>query len=237
MREKDELDLLLDSALSTYADPGPHYGLEDRILAEVAAARMASDRPATGAKSRSRWLAWAIGIPVAACLLWWITAGKIKYTPSARPEQAYTSNHTQTPLAAGAIAAPGPTTARKIRPSGANVSVNCAASSARLTPPQLGRPVAGDPGKSCPGATPKPSVATDAHRTAPLPKLDVFPTPQPLTAEEETLLAFAQQAPAGQVEALSTAQTRDEEFFVVAESFVVAASHVPSLEPPHVGKN
>ena len=32
MPEKDDLDRLLDSALSTYADPGPESGLEERVL-------------------------------------------------------------------------------------------------------------------------------------------------------------------------------------------------------------
>ena len=44
MREKDDLDLLIDSALATYADPGPDSGLEDRVLVTLAAVRTETPR-------------------------------------------------------------------------------------------------------------------------------------------------------------------------------------------------
>ena len=44
MREKDDLDLLIDSALATYADPGPDSGLEDRLLVGLSAVRTETHR-------------------------------------------------------------------------------------------------------------------------------------------------------------------------------------------------
>src|SRR5450631_1222883 len=41
MPDKDDLDLLLDSALSTYADPGPRAGLEERVLSALNVAHIA----------------------------------------------------------------------------------------------------------------------------------------------------------------------------------------------------
>lgn len=72
MRDKDELDRLIDSVLSTYGDPGPDSGLDQRVLARISSAR-ASARiaPAT----RRRWVPWAVGLPAAACLLLFFLAG------------------------------------------------------------------------------------------------------------------------------------------------------------------
>ncbi|HEX8812227.1 MAG TPA: hypothetical protein VF742_09575, partial [Terracidiphilus sp.] len=50
---QDHLDLLIDSALSTYAEP--RAGLEARVLKHLAA------QPA-----RRRWLPFAIALPIAA---------------------------------------------------------------------------------------------------------------------------------------------------------------------------
>ena len=61
MPERDELDLLVQSALASYAEPGAKSGLEERILARIAA---------EGAPlPQRRWLPWAIALPIAAGLL------------------------------------------------------------------------------------------------------------------------------------------------------------------------
>ncbi len=63
MPERDSLDRLLDSALSTYADPGPDSGLEAGIFARIGAERTAGQR-------RHWRLLWTAGLPaLAACLL------------------------------------------------------------------------------------------------------------------------------------------------------------------------
>ena len=61
MHDQDDLDRVLDSALSSYAAPAP--GFEERILGSVTAAGRAHPEP------RRSWLQWAIAIPAAACLL------------------------------------------------------------------------------------------------------------------------------------------------------------------------
>jgi hypothetical protein len=56
MPEDRELDQLIDSALSTYAEP--RAGLEARVLANL-----------TAQPTRRPWLPWAISLPIAACIV------------------------------------------------------------------------------------------------------------------------------------------------------------------------
>ena len=70
MHDKPELDRLLDSALKTYAEPEP--GLEGRILSSLVEVRTAPRRAA----SYRRWLYWSAAVPVAAGLLFMLTARK-----------------------------------------------------------------------------------------------------------------------------------------------------------------
>jgi hypothetical protein len=224
LQNPDDLDLLLDSALATYADPGSGSGLEERVIAALAAARAGTSTRIV--PRRRRWLTWAIAIPVAASLilLWVLASTRVLLGPSAQQERA--SLHQETPLASphAAIPAAGQQEPARARPSRVKAHDSFPGVTARL--------------KSCPVTKPDCartertlSAANDFANRAPLPKLDVFPTPQPLTPQEQALLAFAQQAPAGQVKALSAVQAEDE------ESFALASSHIPAFEPPAEGKN
>jgi hypothetical protein len=65
-----------------------------------------------------------------------------------------------------------------------------------------------------------------ATQPAPAPKLDVFPTPQPLTPEEHTLVAIAAQAPAPLRKALVEAQLQP------GEPLRIAAISIPPIKPP-----
>jgi hypothetical protein len=65
----------------------------------------------------------------------------------------------------------------------------------------------------------------------PLPKLDFFPTPQPLTPQEQALAVIATQTPAPELKALIDAQKADD------RPFPIAASHIPPFEPPDEGAN
>src|SRR6266568_4065939 len=56
----DELDKILDSALSSYADEEPRPGLEGRVLNRIRASRDGH---------RFAWLRWPIAIPAFACFL------------------------------------------------------------------------------------------------------------------------------------------------------------------------
>ena len=55
MPEDRELDQLIDTALSTYAEP--RAGIEARVLAHL------STQP-----THRHWLPWAIALPIAACI-------------------------------------------------------------------------------------------------------------------------------------------------------------------------
>lgn len=60
----DELDKILDSALSNYSREESRPGLEGRVLSRIRAAQE---------RSRFRWCQWALAIPAFACLLLTIT--------------------------------------------------------------------------------------------------------------------------------------------------------------------
>ncbi len=61
LKPDDEFDLLLRSALNTYANPGSDSDLAQRVLARVA--------DESAGRLTRRWLPWAIAVPVAAGLL------------------------------------------------------------------------------------------------------------------------------------------------------------------------
>lgn len=194
MRDKDELDLLLDSALSTYADPGPDSGLEQRVLSALLAARV----PVTPAASpRRRLLLWAIPLPVAACLLllWYSTPG-IQRVPSTLPQQD-----------------------RHVHPAPIVPEVALAVET---------RPRAPHATKHVPSA-PQPSTQTVA--SAAFPKLDVFPTPHPLTPQEQAFAVFAVHASEAERKALAEAQQR------INAPLSFAAIHIPPVQSPDQGTN
>lgn len=65
---------------------------------------------------------------------------------------------------------------------------------------------------------------------AALPKLDVFPTPQPLTPQEQALVVFVAQAPEAGRKAVAEAQQRIE------APISIAAIRIPPLESPEKGQ-
>jgi hypothetical protein len=218
----DDIDLLLDSALATYADPGPGSGLEERVIAALAAAR--AETPTKTLSRHWRWLPWAIAVPVAACviLLWIVASTRVVRAPLTLPQQASRSDQPQSPSVRGQEI-------REMRPSGA---IDCCKTNVLPRNEKQPQILRLRPPRRTPLRMTKESAYAGINKApTQLPKLDVFPTPQPLTEQEQALLAFAQQAPAGQVEALSAVQAQDE------ESFALAASHIPPFEPPAEGKN
>ncbi len=194
MREKDDLDLLIDSALATYADPGPGSGLEDRLLATLSTVRTATPRVHT--RWRSHWLPWAVAIPIAAGLLFlWLAPRRDKPLPASDPRQARS--------AAPRAIAPRANSSSEVRP---QVPRRHVVRSAQATSP------------------------VQNAQAAPLPKLDVFPTPQPLTADERALVLVVTQTPLPAREALVEAQSLD------AQPVRIAEIHIPPLEPPDQGQ-
>ena len=72
---------------------------------------------------------------------------------------------------------------------------------------------------------------TLAAKSAPLPKLDVFPTPQPLSPEEQALVNFAARATKSEREALVAAQRETD------TPLSISAIEIKPLEPPASGAN
>jgi hypothetical protein len=62
--KSNELDKILDGALSTYSREEPRPGLDSRVLDRIRAERE---------RRRFRWFRWAVAIPAFACLLLAIT--------------------------------------------------------------------------------------------------------------------------------------------------------------------
>jgi hypothetical protein len=182
MRDNDDLDLLLDSALKTYADVHVSPDLNERILSRIAAEPAVAPRP--------RWLPWAIALPLAASLLLFVFFMSQQHPG---PNQiAHTPSAPAMPVEVPATA-PHPT------------AVHTTRTRAPFNSPQL---------------------LLRADRTVPLPKLDVFPTPQPLTAEERTLAAIANETPVPLRKALVEAQSQPDAPLHIAEV------RIPPINPP-----
>jgi hypothetical protein len=195
MREKDDLDLLIDSALATYADPGPDAGLEGRVLAALSPVRKVT--PRVRALIRWRWLPWAIALPIAAGLFFlWLSTQRQKPLPTSEPQQARES-------VLDAIAPH--------------------ADSRDVSPIK-------EPHRHTVRIKQPPSPVQTAQ-AAPLPKLDVFPTPQPMTPEESALTAVVTQTPLTARQAVIDAESLDHQPVRIAEI------QIPPLEPPTQGQN
>ncbi|WP_058186068.1 hypothetical protein [Terracidiphilus gabretensis] len=180
MPDDRELDHLLDTALSTYAEP--REGLEARVLANLSA------RPTR------RWLPWIIALPIAACLLLLLTL----YPRHDRTEPVRQAQHNPTP---------------QMQPTPQSSTAQAALEPVR--PPQ-----------------PRTSIA-HATRTAPapLPKLDVFPTPQPLSSQERALIRYVAHIPEPDRRALAAAE--DQPIAPLA----IAAIQIHPLEPLDKSEN
>jgi hypothetical protein len=191
MRENNDLELLLDAALKTYADSAASPDLEERILARIQT-RMAAE-PAIA--TRRRWLPWVIALPVAAGLL--LLAVLMSVAPRPQPNRvALVPSTPSTPAAAPSVT-PRSATAHRVK-----------------TRAPLHSAKAADLAKSI----------------VPQPKLDVFPTPQPLSAEELALALVATQAPMPLRNALVEAQKQDD------VPLRIAATHIPPLDSPDQGQ-
>jgi len=83
VHNSDELDLLLDSALATYADPGPGSGLEQRILTRISAETAPAPR-------RRRLCGPSLCRPPPACFFF-LSTPKHPHPPSGRTEQSHPS--------------------------------------------------------------------------------------------------------------------------------------------------
>jgi hypothetical protein len=193
MPEHDELDLQIQQALTSYADPGRESGLEERILAKIAAESVHAPL--------RRWLPWAIALPIAAGLMVLLLLSAHR---KAAPTQA---DHLRAPLAQQtevadvdrrALTAPRPTQREK---------------------------AGGELGPS------RARESITATTATPLPKLDVFPMPQPLSPEEQALAVFA--ARASEAERQSLIKSREQSDAPIR----IAAIEIQPLNPLGNGGN
>ncbi|HEX4757291.1 MAG TPA: hypothetical protein VH308_04880, partial [Terracidiphilus sp.] len=190
-----EFDLLLRSALATYAEPASDSELVHGILVRVAA----ESAPAPV----RRWLPWAIALPVAAGLLAlaFLFGSRQMHIPARNENQAHIS---QQPLHQQPAARTEPSSA--FRP----------------TPIQRAK---------ARGPRPQPRGVLVTAQPAPLPKLAVFPTPRPLSAEEQALVDYTAQAPENERRKLIEAQKKLEAPLNIAEI------EIQPLDPPDQGGN
>ncbi len=228
MPEKDELDRLVDSALATYADPGPDSGLERRVLSALAGERGLGNE-------RSGWalrLPWMIAIPLAASLLLWVAISRVVHSPvtqsdGAQGEQANHAPRTQTPR--GDMASSEQKLVQQHR-SSAKASAQSRTLAARVKSCPVAAPEPGSEGtgrssNTCAGKEQDFSSGSQNAQATGLPKLDVFPTPRPLSPEERALVVSVQ-APEPPRSALVKGREQDD------DSVHIAAIHIPPIEPP-----
>ena len=190
--EHNEMDRLLDSALSTYATPRP--GLEDRVLRSLAATR-AMDSENRRPRSARRWLSWAIAVPIAAAIVLLFLLAR--WTPAPPHNYAHSVPQFQRP----ATPLEQPQSSKVRAPS-------------RAVHPVRRR------------ATPAPEFAIRRD----LPKQNIFPSPQPLSSEEQALVALAQ-APEPVRQSLIEAQNNDE------GPITISAIQIQPLKVPEPGQN
>jgi hypothetical protein len=189
MPEHDQFDLAVQSALSSYGDPGPESGLDERILARIDAEGVV--RP------RQRWIPWVIAAPIAAGLLLLLVLSSHSKT-----EPQFVRHD-------GALKMQAPLIQQL--------------QTAKAIPEasKLPRPAR----RECDLALHNQSTA-GAGNAAPLPKLDVFPTPQPLTPEERALATFAAEASETERQSFIEAQEQTD------APLSIASITIQPLDPP-----
>lgn len=194
-----EFELLLRSALATYAEPASDSDLVHGILVRVAAEGVPA--PAR------RWLPWAIAIPVAAGLLAlvFLFGTRHMHIPAQDGNQAHISQR------------PFDTTARTGSPATPNSPAT--------------RDLSRTPRANAGVMRPRPRPALITAKSEPMPKLDVFPTPQPLTPAERALVAFAVRAPESERQSFIGAQEHFQ------EPVKISAIEIQPIDSPDKGGN
>jgi len=220
MRETNPFDHELDAALATYADPGDESALAQRVLARLAAESPSAEgggafNPRILPPESTRALApegLASPISQRRWLPWAIAlpvAACLLFLFLSAPKSPH----------------PSPRTAEQSHPSQPPSTLT-----AHTGPQPAPRPQSTKrPTPRAQAALPQP--ATLATNIVPLPKLDVFPTPHPLTPEEQALAVVAAQTPTPELQALANAQTQP------GQLLNIATVHIPPLEPPNQGQN
>jgi hypothetical protein len=194
MQDREDLDLQLDAALASYADPEQNSHLAAQILTAIAPARPVVP-PRRG---RQR----AVGIPAFAALLL-AAFFPLRHFPTHR--------HAESTATASA-----PKIANEI--------------ASRTVPTQPNQVAASRPLQKAAKAR-RARIQLQVDETC-LPKREVFPTPTPLTPQEQALAALVNRNP-GDI-SQSIAKTEQQQ---PIEPLRIAAIHIPPLNLPENGEN
>lgn len=206
MRADKDLDRLLDSALATYSDV-PMPRLEERILNRTL------DYAISGRLSLAK--DWKSG--VASALRWriWVPAAAVLLAAAILPFYIRQARHAGSPTAIER--GPSPLSTRvPDRP-------REAATKAPFDFPPTATHRHLSPHRSTPLQT--------SEQPEPLPKREVFPTPIPLTPQEQALEALVNKNPAEAKRSIADAAKN------AAEPIQIVALKIPPLSPPDHGGN
>jgi hypothetical protein len=220
--DRDELDRLLDAALACYGERDGEAGLEERILRRLAVE--AAPAP------RLRGVGWTIALPVAAGLLIFtiVSTTRQVHGPAPAPPQARNLQKQSARDFGGleenrAMRRGG---SRK-RASGPESHGHLGSYMARLKPcPETNSGSTAAVHQPCSETKPRQRGAVLRAKSEPLPKLDIFPTPQPLSPQEQALADFAARAPKSERESLMAAQQK------TAAPLHIAAIEIKPLNLP-----
>ncbi len=203
-RMPDELEL--DRNFDRLIDSAlANYAEPDAGLEGRVLARIAEVRTEEGIPSRRRWFPWAVALPVAACALLIVALLLrlfVPQTPARQQVQRNPAPQTQALPENARMQAPH-IPARRPEPQPHLAAVRTVSRNAQQT----------------------------ASETAPPPKLDVFPTPQPLTAEEQALIHYVTNTPASERNTMLTAQKQSD------APISIAAIEIKPLEPSNKTKD
>jgi len=190
---RDELDKLIDGALSGYSSAEPMEGLEERVLQRVHAA---------GAARRGPWLRrCGFAIPALAALF--VAAIVLRTSWKPVPHTASTT---------------------RSHPARTIVALKPPSPAARESPALVARV-----------SRAKPRNRTRQEHRLPsraLPKLQYFPTPEPMTKEERALVAWVARNPAEAREVFADLRRRVEEPVTIQPIAVPKLTEEPvTIEP------
>jgi hypothetical protein len=195
-RELDEREL--NSSFDRGIDSAlANYAEPDAGLEGRVLARIAEVRAEEEMPSLRRWLPWAIALPVAACTLL-IVALLLRFAGQSPVPPVLYSHKPPAQMAPESAMVQAPQIPeRRTEPRPHLVASRAASRNAQQT----------------------------ASKPAPLPKLDVFPTPQPLTPEEQALVHYVTNTPPSERKTLLAVQNQSD------APLSIAAIEIPPLQP------
>ena len=150
-----------------------------------------------------RWLPWAVAVPIAACLIVSFTffQSRSMHTPASRTDRTHITADLRNDIAPSNVAPAAPYQSQREKRN-------------RLSRDDV-----------------RPQLDAIAVKAQPLPKLDIFPTPKPLTSAEQILVEFVSRAPASERKSMIEAQQQ------LDAPLTIAAIKIQPIELPDLGTN